>query len=194
MFVVNLRRVGRQMLLIFGIMLVIYLIFHSRWYLKRVYPIHYKDIITQYSLENEVDPFLITAVIRVESRFHPEAVSPKGARGLMQVMPDTGKWIAGELGIGEFDSEMLYDPMTNVRVGTWYLAFLLREYRGDPVLTLAAYNAGRSNVNKWLDDQRWSGGEEDINSIPFAETREYVKKVLRLYRKYHEVYRGRWEE
>ncbi len=194
MFVVNLRRVARQILAFLGIMLVIYLIFHSRWYLRRVYPIHYKDIITQYSLEHDLDPFLVTAVINAESRFHPEAVSVKGARGLMQVMPDTGNWIAGELGIGEFDPEMLYNPVTNLKVGTWYLAFLLREYGGDPVLAVAAYNAGRGNVNKWINDQRWSGGEGDINSIPFGETREYVKKVLHLHRKYHEVYRGRWEE
>ncbi len=194
MFVVNLKRVARQILAFLGILLVVYLIFHSRWYLRRVYPIHYKDEITQYSLEHDVDPFLVTAVIRVESRFRPQALSAKGARGLMQVMPDTGNWIAGELGIREFDPDKLYDPMTNLNVGTWYLAFLLREYRGDPVLALAAYNAGRGNVSKWIDEQRWSGGEGDIDSIPFPETREYVKKVLHLYRKYHEVYRGRWEE
>jgi len=192
-FVVDLKRVARQILAFLGVLLAVYLLFHSRWYLRRVYPIHYKDVITRYSLEHDVDPFLVTAVIRVESRFRPEAVSAKGARGLMQVMPDTGKWIAGELGIGEFDPEMLYDPMTNLRVGTWYLAFLRREYSGDLVLTLAAYNAGRGNVSKWIQEKRWSGGEEDIDSIPFPETREYVKKVLHLYGKYREVYRGRWE-
>jgi soluble lytic murein transglycosylase len=193
-FVVNLKRVARQILALLGMLLIVYLIFHSRWYLRRVYPIHYKDLITQYSLEHDVDPFLVTAVIRVESRFRPQALSAKGARGLMQVMPDTGNWIAGELGIEEFDPEMLYDPITNLNVGTWYLAFLLREYGGDPVRTLAAYNAGRGNVSKWIEERRWSGGEGDVNSIPFLETREYVKKVLHLYRKYHEVYRGRWEE
>ncbi|MFY9454368.1 MAG: lytic transglycosylase domain-containing protein, partial [Bacillota bacterium] len=89
-----------------------------------MYPIHYKDIITQCSLKHDVDPFLITAVVRVESRFRPEAVSAKGAMGLMQVMPDTGNWIARELGIQGFDTEMLYDPATNLDLGTWYLAFL----------------------------------------------------------------------
>jgi len=120
-------------------------------------------------------------------------LSAKGARGLMQVMPDTGNWIAGELGIREFDPETLYDPMTNLKVGTWYLAFLRREYDGNLVLALAAYNAGRGNVSKWIGEQRWSGEEKDIDSIPFPETREYVKKVLHLYDKYREVYRGRWE-
>lgn len=194
MFVVNLKRVARQILAFLGILLIVYLIFHSRWYLRRVYPIHYKNEITQYSLEHDVDPFLVTAVIRVESRFRPQALSAKGARGLMQVMPDTGNWIAGELGIREFDPDKLYDPITNLNVGTWYLAFLLREYGGDPVRTLAAYNAGRGNVSKWIEEGRWSGGEGDVNSIPFPETREYVKKVLHLHRKYHEVYRGRWED
>jgi soluble lytic murein transglycosylase len=191
-FVVNLRRFARLLLAFIGVMLVAYLIFHSRWYLKRVYPIHYKDIITQYSLENDIDPFLVTAVIRVESRFRPEAVSPKGARGLMQVMPDTGKWIAAELRMGKYNLEMLQDPSTNLKLGTWYLAFLRQEYGGDLVLTLAAYNAGRGNVSKWVKEDGWAGGE-DIDSIPFPETREYVKKVLRLYDKYREIYRGRWE-
>ncbi len=193
MFVVNLRRVARQILAFLGILLLVYLFFNSRWYLERVYPIHHRDIITQYSLENDVDPFLVVAVIRVESRFHPQAVSAKGARGLMQVMPDTGQWIAGELGIEDFAPEMLYDPTTNLKVGTWYLALLKREYGGDLALTLAAYNAGRGNVSKWIEEQRWTGREEDINCIPFPETREYVKKVLRLYDTYRKVYRGRWE-
>jgi soluble lytic murein transglycosylase len=92
----------------------------------------------------------------------------------------------------EYDLEMLQDPSTNLKLGTWYLAFLRQEYGGDLVLTLAAYNAGRGNVSKWVKEDGWAGGE-DIDSIPFPETREYVKKVLRLYDKYREVYRGRWE-
>ena len=193
MYVVNLRRVARKILAFLGMLLIIYLFFNSRWYFERVYPIHHKDIIRQYSLENDMDPFLVAAVIRVESGFHPKAVSAKGARGLMQVMPDTGRWIAGELGMEEFDPEMLYEPTVNLKVGTWYLAFLRREYDGDLPLTLAAYNAGRGNVNKWIEEQRWTGREEDLDCIPFPETREYVKKVLRLYDKYRKVYRGRWE-
>ncbi|MFY9536511.1 MAG: lytic transglycosylase domain-containing protein, partial [Bacillota bacterium] len=146
------------------------------------------------SLKHDVDPFLITAVVRVESRFRPEAVSAKGAMGLMQVMPDTSNWIARELGIQGFDTEMLYDPATNLDLGTWYLAFLFRECNGDLVCALGSYNAGRGNVSKWIEEKRWNGTEKDLDSIPFRETRDYVKKVLRLYNKYHEVYRGRWEE
>jgi soluble lytic murein transglycosylase len=194
MLVINLKRLSRHVIAFLCILLIVYLVLHSRWYLRRVYPIHYKDIITQCSLKHDVDPFLITAVVRVESRFRPEAVSAKGAMGLMQVMPDTGNWIARELGIQGFDTEILYDPATNLDLGTWYLAFLLRECNGDLVCALAAYNAGRGNVSKWIQEKRWNGTEEDLDSIPFPETRDYVKKVLRLYNKYHEVYRGRWEE
>ncbi len=74
------------------------------------------------------------------------------------------------------------------------LGVFVEVVQGRPGTALAAYNAGRGNVSKWIEERRWSGGEGDINSIPFPETREYVKNVLHLYRKYNEVYRGRWEE
>jgi soluble lytic murein transglycosylase len=173
-------------------LLGVYLFLHSRWYLERAYPTPYKDIVTQYCAEHNVDPFLVTALMRVESRFRPSVVSEKGARGLMQVMPDTGRWVAGELGLSQFHPEMLDDPKVNVRIGTWYLASLEREFGGDRVLVLAAYNAGRGNVRKWLDTARWTGRIDEIDDIPFPETREYVKKVLGLYERYVQVYHGCW--
>jgi len=175
-----------------GVVLGVYLFFHSKWYLERAYPTPYKDLVTQYCAEHNVDPFLVTALMRVESRFRPHVVSEKGARGLMQVMPDTGRWVAEELGIDGFDPEMLHDPRVNLRIGTWYLASLEREFGGDKVLVLAAYNAGRGNVRKWLDTSRWTGRIEEIESIPFPETREYVRKVLSLYEAYVRVYDGQW--
>ncbi|NLS44736.1 MAG: lytic transglycosylase domain-containing protein [Firmicutes bacterium] len=194
MFVVNLKRGIRYVLVFLGILLSVYLVLQSRWYLKKVYPIHYKDVITQYSLENDMDPFLIASVIYVESRFRPKALSVRGAKGLMQVMPETGRWIADELGIGGFEPEMLYEPMMNLRVGTWYLSLLRQEYNGDLIIALASYNAGRGNVKKWIDEKQWTGEKEDIDNIPFPETREYVKKVLYIYDKYRYVYRECWEE
>ncbi|MDK2930734.1 MAG: soluble lytic murein transglycosylase [Bacillota bacterium] len=192
MAVISLRRAARWALTLLGVLLGLYLFFHSRWYLERAYPTPYKDLVTQYCAEHNVDPFLVTALMRVESRFRPHVVSEKGARGLMQVMPDTGRWVAQELGMDRFDPEMLHDPRINLRIGTWYLASLEREFGGDKVIVLAAYNAGRGNVRKWLDTTRWTGRIEEIDRIPFPETRDYVRKVLRLYETYVRVYDGRW--
>lgn len=192
MAVISLRRAARWALTFLGVLLGLYLFFHSRWYLERAYPTPYKDLVTQYCAEHNVDPFLVTALMRVESRFRPHVVSEKGARGLMQVMPDTGRWVAQELGMDGFDPEMLHDPRINLRIGTWYLASLEREFGGDKVIVLAAYNAGRGNVRKWLDTARWTGRIEEIDRIPFPETRDYVRKVLRFYETYVRVYDGRW--
>ena len=192
MVVVSLRRAARWALTFLGVLLGLYLFFHSRWYVERAYPTPYKDLVTQYCAEHNVDPFLVTALMRVESRFRPHVVSEKGARGLMQVMPDTGRWVAQELGMDGFDPEMLHDPRINLRIGTWYLASLEREFGGDKVIVLAAYNAGRGNVRKWLDTARWTGRIEEIDRIPFPETRDYVRKVVRLYETYVRVYDGRW--
>lgn len=192
MAVISLRRAARWALTFLGVLLGLYLFFHSRWYLERAYPTPYKDLVTQYCAEHNVDPFLVTALMRVESRFRPHVVSEKGARGLMQVMPDTARWVAQELGMDQFDPEMLHDPRINLRIGTWYLASLEREFGGDKVIVLAAYNAGRGNVRKWLDTTRWTGRIEEIDRIPFPETRDYVRKVLRLYEMYVRVYDGRW--
>ncbi len=192
MIVVSIRRAARWALCLLGIVLGTYLLLHSRWYLEWAYPVRYRELITQYCAEHNVDPFLVTSIIRVESKFRPRATSEKGALGLMQVMPDTARWAAEELGMGEFDPEMLHDPATNLRVGIWYLASLEREFGRDQVVVLAAYNAGRGNVRKWLEAKRWTGRLEEIDDVPFPETREYVGRVLSLYERYRRVYEERW--
>lgn len=192
MIVISLRRAARWAVVVLGVVLGAYLLLNSRWYLERAYPVPYRDLMTQYCAEHRVDPFLVTAMIRVESRFRPHAISKRGAKGLMQVMPDTGKWAAEELGIERFQPEMLHDPRINLRIGTWYLASLSREFGDDKVVVLAAYNAGRGNVRKWIEAERWTGRRDEIDRIPFPETRDYVRKVLRLYERYRQVYEGWW--
>jgi len=108
-----------------------------------IYPLEYRDLIKKYSLANNLDPNFLAAVIRHESNFHPQATSPVGARGLLQIMPVTGLSIARNLGeAGSYNANKLYDPETSVRYGAWYLAFNLNKYRGNIDLTLIAYNAG----------------------------------------------------
>ncbi|MEW6524558.1 MAG: lytic transglycosylase domain-containing protein [Bacillota bacterium] len=148
------------------------------------YPFPFRGEVTRAATRFEVDPALVAAVIRTESRFRPQATSPRGARGLMQVMPDTGAWVASRLELDKFGVDDLYDPEINVTLGTFYLKDLSVEFGGDIVLILAAYNGGRQNVKRWL------GGDKTIpiEDIPFAETRSYVRQVLRAYSWYQLLY------
>lgn len=155
---------------------------------KIVYPLQYDYMVRQYAYEDHVDPALVAAVILVESKFNQSAASHRGASGLMQIMPDTGKWIAEEMGIKNFTPDQLNDVQTNIRMGTWYLAYLLKEYDGNTVLALAAYNAGRGHVDEWMEKYGWDKNFEKIEEIPFTETQEYVKIVLLKRERYKALY------
>jgi soluble lytic murein transglycosylase len=152
------------------------------------YPAGYWPAIRELTNAHGPDPHLVAAVIREESEYNPVAVSPAGAVGLMQVMPQTGRTIAGRLGLEGFDREHLFEPCSNIRMGSWYLRHLAEKFDNNLVHMLAAYNAGPEVVSKWV--QRFSGGDQDefIESIPYTETRQYVKKVLRSYREYKRIY------
>lgn len=123
---------------------------------------------------------LVAAVAREESSFNPAAVSPTGAIGLMQIMPSTGRLISKGLGRTTFDSKELFDPETNFSFGSWYLGSLLKRFDNDMVLAVASYNAGPAAVQKWVGVLP-SSADEFIESIPYPETRNYAKKVLKSY-------------
>lgn len=150
------------------------------------YSLDHVDLIQKYSQEYQLDPYLVTAVIYVESSWSTEAVSHKGALGLMQLMPDTAEWIAGKLG-EEYDQDLVCEPDTNIRYGCWYLRFLLDRFP-ETATALAAYNAGRNRVSSWLEDSRYSSDGELLTDIPYPETDQYVEKVQRAYEKYKELY------
>ncbi|NPV81658.1 MAG: lytic transglycosylase domain-containing protein [Firmicutes bacterium] len=170
-----------------------HLIRESRWFARWLYPIKYRTEIFHCSVEHNIDPFLISAIINVESRFYPLARSPRGARGLMQIMPETGLWVAQILEFEKFSPDTLYDPLVNIRIGSWYLSSLQREFNGELTVALAAYNAGHGIVREWLDKGIWDGTEEKLDNIPYQETRKYVRRVLYTYRIYRWAYRGAWE-
>lgn len=166
-----------------------YFVYSTDWFQKNyVYPFPYQDIVYRYALEHNMSPYLIAAVIRTESKFNPSARSPKGATGLMQLMPETASWIATQLDYHDFDVKVMTNPETNIRFGTWYLSSLQREFGGNEVLYLAAYNGGRGNVGQWINKYGWSASFREIEQIPFRETREYVAKVLRDQKRYQELY------
>jgi soluble lytic murein transglycosylase len=166
--------------------------FGSSWVQRMLNPIRYVDVITLHSRRHGLDPFLVAAVMRVESGYQSDAVSPKGARGLMQLMPDTGRWAAGCLGIQGYSDDLLFEPNANIRIGAWYLRQLLNQFGGNVGVALAAYNGGPSNVEKWLSAGKWSGSIDDLQQIPFAETARYVDRVSRAYELYLRAYESRW--
>ncbi len=187
-------------LLFFMVAIGLMFLFSQSLWLKRImYPIENTDMIRTYALEYSVDPHLVSAVIFVESRFRPEAVSRANARGLMQVTPTTGRWGAERIGLLNYDDEMLFDPEVNIRLGCWYLDNLSRQFKVDItnvssdrfdeiIPVLAAYNGGSGNVAKWLGNPEYSKDGKTLYYIPFAETRAYVIKVNEAYTVYKEIY------
>ncbi|HAG10491.1 MAG TPA: lytic transglycosylase [Desulfotomaculum sp.] len=152
------------------------------------YPFSHHDLIMRNAKKYNLDSCLMAAVIKTESNFNASALSDQGAIGLMQIMPETGKWAADQIGIQGYSTNKLYDPETNILIGTWYLSSLNGEFGGNMVLVLAAYNGGSGNVRKWLQSEEISGTEKDIALAPYPETRHFIRKVLRNYKIYSLLY------
>ena len=138
-------------------------------------PLRHDDIIRQQAHDKDIDPALIAGVIFAESHFRDQT-SHAGAKGLMQLMPDTADYIAQKSGGTRFVQGDLADPQVNIAYGSWYLRYLLDKYEGREVPALAAYNAGQGNVDEWIAGAQ--GDHLTPTDIPFAETRHYVAKVL----------------
>jgi soluble lytic murein transglycosylase len=152
-------------------------------------PLRHDDIIRQQAREKRLDPALIAAVIYEESKFRDQT-SHAGARGLMQITPETARFIARRSGGTRFVQEDLATPQINISYGAYYLRYLIDRYGGAETVAVAAYNAGETNVNRWV---RAAGGPDGFSveeHIPFPETREYVNGVLTHREEYAEHYRA----
>jgi soluble lytic murein transglycosylase len=150
-------------------------------------PLRHDDIIRQQASDKGLDAALIAAVIYEESRFRDQT-SHAGARGLMQVTPATADFIARRSGGIRFEQSDLATPQINIAYGAWYLRFLIDHYDGNEKLAVAAYNAGQTNVDRWVAE---AGGAEEFDSalhIPFPETRAYVVNVEERRREYRDTY------
>jgi soluble lytic murein transglycosylase len=150
-------------------------------------PLRHDDIIRQQAREKGLDPALIAAVIYQESKFRDQT-SHAGARGLMQITPETARFIARDSGGTRFTQADLATPQINISYGAYYLSYLMRRYQGNDELAIAAYNAGETNVDRWV---RRAGGPERfdrLDDIPFPETRGYVGGVLDRRQEYREHY------
>ena len=155
------------------------------------YPLAYKELIVEMADEFELEPWHIAAVVRCESSFNPKATSNVGARGLMQIMPETGEWLAGKFDEeAQFDAEWLYQPEYNLKYGCWYLGWLMRRYNDDIIAATAAYHAGQTCVDGWLADPQISpdGKTLLVGSIPYDSTRTYVNRIIKAYTNYKELY------
>src|SRR5262245_31329025 len=149
------------------------------WYLRSRYPLEYEQVILGYADEPNLDPARVAAVVYAESRFDPNVRSTAGAVGLMQLLPETGEFVARSTGGTDFVEADLRDPDLNVRYGTWLIRYLRTRYDGDVPTALAAYHAGPTNVDEW---RRTGSG------IAFPETRAYVDEVLRVKQVYAQAY------
>jgi soluble lytic murein transglycosylase len=150
-------------------------------------PLRHDDIIRQQADDKGLDPALIAAVIYEESRFRDQT-SHAGARGLMQITPETADFIARRSGGVRFEQSDLATPQINIAYGAWFLRYLIDHYDGNETLAIAAYNAGLTNVDGWVAKAGGSGAFDTAQHIPFPETRAYVANVEERRGEYREHY------
>ncbi|HYN14727.1 MAG TPA: transglycosylase SLT domain-containing protein [Terriglobales bacterium] len=155
---------------------------------EALFPRPWWSAVKKYAVENQLDPYLVAALIRQESEFNPAAVSRADAIGLMQLLPVTGKRMAHELKVRRYSIGMLVEPGVNVQLGTRYFRQLVQKFDGNLEFALAAYNAGADRVEEWRSSGNFREPAEFVESIPFTETREYVQAILRNAGIYHRLY------
>ena len=184
------KKLLKLVIILACIILVLYMLFGvfkvHNIILKQFYPQKYSEYVEEAAKEHDLDPLLIYAIIKAESSFKPEAVSRSNAVGLMQLMDATAEETAKKIGI-EYDKEMLKDPETNIKLGSAYFNSLYDKYNNVAV-ALTAYNAGTGNVDKWIGENTISDDGSDMENIPFRETNNYVRKILRDYEIYKNLY------
>lgn len=177
----------KKMIIVFITIILVAFILPYFTYTK-FYPYKYKEYVDKYSEENNLDPLLVLALIKAESNFREKALSHKNAYGLMQITESTGKWASLEMKIDNFQVDMLYNPEFNIKMGTWYLKYLIKEFNNTE-LALASYNGGIGNVKKWLNNKDYSKDGKNLHYIPFPETDKYVKRIRVNYNVYVFLYR-----
>lgn len=154
--------------------------------LQTVYPLKYSELVEKYSAEYNLDEAFVYAVIETESGFNKDAVSEVGARGLMQIMPDTFKWLKSKTG-EKLPDDALFEPEVSIRYGCFLLRYLLDEFENEKT-ALAAYHAGIGRVKKWLKDPEYSDDGKTVARIPYETTKNYTDKVMKTYHRYIKLY------
>ena len=182
----------KTMIIIIIVLTIIFVLFKilnvQSIVLKKIYPTNYKEYVEKYSKQNNVDEYMIYAIIKAESNFKPNVKSKSNAIGLMQLLEDTAIEMSNTVSKQEITEEGLYDPETNIKLGTSYYSYLLKHYKGNNILALTAYNAGMGNVDNWIKKGVIKSDGTDIENIPYKETNNYVRKILRDYKFYVKLY------
>ena len=161
-----------------------------RAFWEMLYPLGWRAQLMEAAEREHLDPFLVAAVVREESSYHPRAISRAGARGLMQLMPATAQVMASTGRVEYPGSDALDEPVVNLQLGTKFLADLMKQFH-DPRLVLAAYNAGPRRAKTWWTTRRSDDLEVWVEQIPFDETRQYVKRVMFAWDEYRRIYGSR---
>ncbi len=161
--------------------------FGYKYWIASTHPIRYSEYVETYAAQNDIDKYLVYAVIKTESGYKPDAVSNVGARGLMQIMEDTFDWIKYRLDDETTEYSDMFEPEDNIRYGCYLLGYLYDEF-GNIDATMAAYHAGRGNVNEWLADPRYSSDGVHLDVIPISDTAHYVDKINKAMDTYIELY------
>ena len=154
-------------------------------YWHSLFPFPYESEILQYAQQQKINPLLVISVMRKESTFNPTIDSAVGAVGLMQIVPPTAKWVAGQIQLADYS---LTNPQDNIKIGTWYLKHNHHRYEDDSLLAVASYNAGTGNVNAWLNRYDINDRDRFVEQIPFPETKDYVEGVFGNYWNYLRLY------
>ena len=175
------------LILIIIIISLILILLNINNILKLVYRQDYSEYVEKYAKENNIDSLLVYAIIKAESNFDDDAVSNKGAMGLMQLMDETAKEVATNELMEYNSEETLYNPEKNIQIGVKYFADL-KEIFGNDAISIAAYNAGMGTVNSWIEEGIIKADGSDIENIPYKETNMYVRKILRDYNMYQRLY------
>ena len=188
------ERLKNKKILVCGLIiliLIVFLIVFKNKIQRIFYPKSYEEFVSMYSDEYGVDENLVFAVIKAESNFQEDAVSHKDALGLMQIMKETAEDVARkyniEIDFNNSEKEIL-NVQNNIKIGTKYLAVLLEKYKNKEV-AVAAYNAGIGTVDNWIEKEIIKSDGSDIENIPYKETNNYVRKILRNYKIYQDLYK-----
>ncbi len=186
------NKIVKRMIIFIILLVIIFVAFRiikvQNMILKKIYPINFQEYVELYAKENNLDKYIIYAMIKAESNFRPDVKSKSNAIGLMQLLENTAVEISNAIENNIVTENSLYEPEINIKLGTSYYAYLLNHYNGNNILALTAYNAGMGNVDRWLEEGIIKKDASDIENIPYKETNNYIRKVIRNYKIYQNLY------
>lgn len=155
--------------------------------MKAIYPLKYTEYVEKYAKKYDIDPYMVYAIIKAESNFDENAKSATDAIGLMQIMEETALETANKMDL-DVSVDDLFKPDININIGLNYFTYLLNKYDDNYALAIVAYNAGMGNVDNWIKEGTIEEDGSDIENVPFKETNNYVRKILRDYEIYKDLY------